>query len=474
MSKSKKIRITFCGQNATDVTGSCTHIQTEHNQILIECGLYQSCSPAIDDYKVNSEKLPYKPKEITYIFALHNHIDHIGKLPLLYKKGCQAKIIAPINSKGIAEILLRDCAHINGKDSESFSRISGKDYKPLFTDEDVDTCLSYWCEFPFDEKIELDENVTFNLSHSGHILNSSQLELWLKNKNTTKKIAYTSDIGNISIPKYYAQELTKIKKCDLLIAESTYCGEKSHFDFNRRDKEMIKIKDTIESVCIEKGGRILFPVFANDRCQNILTCIYDIFGNDPHFNIPVLVDSPMAVKICQEYKRILDGEDAKKIQSVLSWNNLVLVSDYATSKVYQDSNEPLIILSASGMMQAGRSVNWATNLLPNANNFIMFCGFAPEESLAGRIKNDKIKSLKIGKKTVNNKCGICSLKSFSSHIQREDMLEYYSGVNAEKIALVHGDFKDKCEFANDLQEVIGEKDKTTKVIVINKDMEVLL
>lgn len=475
MSKSKnKIRVTFCGQNSTSVTGSCTHIQLEESQILLECGLFQSCGSPLDDYKTNFEKLIFKPKEITYIFALHNHIDHIGKLPLLYARGCTARIVAPKGTKKIAEILLRDCAHINEKDVENFNRVTGKDYSPLYTTKDVDVCLSYWEEFPFDEKIELDENVTFNLLHSGHILNSSQLEIWLKFKNSIKKIVYTSDLGNVSVPRYYSEPLERAEKCNLLIAESTYCREKTHFDTARRTKEMQKIKDTVENVCIDNGGRILIPVFANDRCQNMLTCLYDLFGDNTAFKIPVLVDSPMSCKICQEYERILEGDDLKKFQAVLAWKNLVLVTDYATSKSYQDSNEPLIVLSASGMMQAGRSVSWSAVLLTSVKNYIMFCGFAPEGSLAGKIKNEKVKTIKFGKKSVANKCGICNLRSFSSHIQRQDMLEYYSNINTEKTALVHGEFNEKCEFAKELQEVISEKNKTTKVVSVNKNMELLL
>jgi metallo-beta-lactamase family protein len=475
MSKNNhKIRINFVGQNSHDVTGSCTHIQLENIQFLIECGLYQSCGADINDYKINSARLSYKPKEIEYIFALHNHIDHIGKIPLLYARGCKAKIIAPEGTKSIAEILLRDCAHINIKTAELLTKRTGKEYAPLYTDDDVDTCLSYWEEFSFNNKTTLSENIVFNLLHSGHINNSAQLELWLTRGNTTKKIVYTSDLGNTAVPKYFIESLEKVNKCDLLIAESTYSKEKAYFDVQRREKDLSIIKSVINQVCIENKAKVLIPVFANDRCQNILTCLYDMFGSDETFNTPILIDSPMACKITAEYLNNLHGDQLDKLKKVMSWKNLVFVEDYETSKLYQDSDMPLVVLAASGMMVAGRSVNWAAKLLPNPNNHILFCGYAPENSLAGRIKNNKCKIIKIEKKNIANKCGISNLRSFSSHIQRQDMFEYYSDVNCEKIALVHGNFQDKCEFAKELQDLISKKNKNTKVISVNKGYEILL
>ena len=150
MGKSKdKIRVRFVGTNATDVTGSCIHVVMENYQFLLECGLYQSCSTSLNDYKINSARLSYKPKEIDYIFILHNHIDHLGKLPLLYSRGCKAQIIAPKGTKQIAEILLRDCAFINGKEAEYLSKKIGKECKPLYNEQDVELCLSNWTEIEF-------------------------------------------------------------------------------------------------------------------------------------------------------------------------------------------------------------------------------------------------------------------------------------------------------------------------------------
>lgn len=469
-----KPRISFVGTSSTSVTGSCIHIQLENKQILLECGLYQSCRSSLNDYKINSARLPFKAKDIDYIFVLHNHIDHIGKIPMLYQQGCNAQIIAPQGSEPIARLLLRDCAYINQKDAETISRRTGKVYPALFTNDEVNLCLDRWTEFPINEKIMIDENIEFRMIPSGHILNSVQIELWLKHKNTTKKLVYTSDLGNISLPKYYTEPISKVDKCNVMIAESTYGGEMSHINIRYREKDLEKIKNIINETCFDKGGKVLIPVFANDRCQNMLTYLYDIFGHDNGFNIPVLIDSPMACEITKLYADLLNGEQLEKYQNVLGWKNAVFVKDYEDSMFYRNATTPMVVLSASGMLQAGRSVGWVESLLSSSKNFILFCGYAPIDSLAGKIKSGKQKSITINRKSIPNRCNIANLKSFSSHIQRQDMLDYYSSVNCEKIALVHGEYKDKCEFARDLQDEIKKKNKTTKVISVNKNSELLL
>lgn len=200
MAKSKhKIKISFVGESANDVTGSCVHIQTSNRQILLECGSFQSCGSTLENYKINNKHFDFKPKEINYVFMMHNHVDHIGLIPKLYKNGCTSKIIAPIGTKPIAEILLRDSAHIMDTDAIELSEKFKRDYTPIYTESDVDRCLKYYTEYPIGEMIQLDEYIKFRFIPSGHILNSAQLELWVTEGNVTKKIGYTSDLGNIHI-----------------------------------------------------------------------------------------------------------------------------------------------------------------------------------------------------------------------------------------------------------------------------------
>lgn len=475
MAKSKnKIQINFIGEASNDVTGSCIHIQTPHRQIILECGLYQTCGSTLENYKINNKHFDFKPKEIDYVFLLHNHADHIALVPKLYKNDCRAQIVAPKGTQRIAEILLKDSAHIMDGDARELSDKFHRNYTPIYDESDVDKCLNYYSEFDFDGIIQLDEYVKFRFTPSGHILNSAQLELWITEGNITKKIGYTSDLGNIHIKKYYANTFKPIKKCDVLIGETTYARENRVANQRMRNKDLEKLETAIWQTCVEDGARVLIPVFANDRCQNILTHLYDIFGNDENFDIPILIDSPMAINICQAYSELLEDKELEKWKKVLSWKNVKFVKESIDSREWRDSQMPVVVLASSGMCVKGRSVGWIANMLSHSSDRIIFCGFAAENSLASTIKEGKQKTITVSGRQTRNRCQITDLHSFSSHMQRDSLLKVYGSTECEKIILVHGEMNGKTEFAKDLQEEISKNNNTSKVIICNKKYKLSL
>lgn len=475
MGKSKnKIRVRFIGGNAQDVTGSMILIEMQNYKILLECGLYQS-NNIREDYKTNTRRLDFKPSEIDYIFINHGHIDHIGLLPRLYAEGCKAQVIAPIGTASLFSIMGIDSSFIMGKDVETLKRKYGINANPIYTADDVSECLKYFDEYGFEDTIKLNDSISFRFVPSGHIINSAQLELWLTEGNKTSKILYTSDLGNISVPKYYANKFKPVERANLVIAESTYSDATKTATMKDREKDLEKIKSVIQTVCIDNHKKVLIPIFSLDRSQNILTHLYDMFSNDENFNIPILIDSPLTIQITNMYSSLLTGDELKKFEEVLRWKNIRFIKEYQESVGWQRNSEPAVILSASGFMQAGRSRQWAKTLLPDSRNHILFVGYSSPESLAGKIKNCKSqKTITIDGKPIANRCNITSLISFTSHIQFVDMLKYYSDINSEKVALVHGDFKEKCLFGKALQEEISKKNKTSKVVVVNSSTEVLL
>ena len=475
MAKSKsKIQINFIGEAANDVTGSCVHIKTPNRQIILECGSFQSCGSTLENYKINNKHFDFKAKEIDYVFLMHNHVDHIGLTPKLYRHGCNAQIIAPAGSQQVAEILLRDSAHIMEMDVVELSEQFKRDYSPIYTDKDVDKCLNHYTEYAIGETIQLDEYIKFRFIPSGHILNSAQLELWITEGNVTKKIGYTSDLGNIHIKKYYTNKFKPIKKCDILIGETTYAREERIANQKMRNKDLEKLEAVIRQTCVDEGARLLIPVFANDRCQNILTYIFDIFHNDESFDIPILIDSPMATRVCMTYSQLLDAEDAEKWHKVLAWKNVHFVADAMESREWRDSNRPVVVLASSGMMVRGRSTAWAHNMLPRAHDRIVFCGFATQDSLAATIKEGKQKTITISGHRVKNRCQVTDLHSFSSHMQKDSLLKTYGSTICEKIVLVHGEMNGKIEFAKELQEEISKNNNTSKVIIANKGYQLSL
>ena len=472
--RKNKIRIRFVGGNSEDVTGSCNLIEMDGCKILLECGLYQS-NNLKNDYKINNRRLDFKPSEIDYIFLNHLHIDHSGLIPRLFAQGCKARIIAPKGSKELFKIMCTDSAFIMGKDVETLQRKYKIEANQIYTTENVVESLKYFQEYDFKETIKLNDNISFRFVPSGHIINSAQLELWITENNHTKKILYTSDLGNISVPKYYTNQFEPVNLANIVIAECTY-GDSSRFcSMKDRIKDLEKIKSVVETVCIDSKHKVLIPIFALDRSQNILTYLYDLFGNDPSFNIPIIIDSPLTCKIFEMYQTLLDGEQFDKFEEVVAWKNVKFIKEYTDSLEWQSKKEPAIILSAGGFLQAGRARSWVKTLLPNARNHILFVGYSSPTSLAGKIKDGKNqKTISIDGKPIPNRCGITNLMSFTSHIQYDDMLKYYSDIRCEKLCLVHGEFKGKCKFAKELQDEISRKNKTSKVIAVNSGAEILL
>ena len=470
--KKNQIRVSFIGNNAENVTGSLSLITTQTKKILIECGLVQGNKTLLADYRVNSAKFDFKPKDIDLVIIGHSHIDHIGKLPKLYKDGCTAPIIVPKGNYDIMNILLSDSAHIAGKDAETLSKKSGKVIEPVFRQEDVDICLQYIQEYDFDEKHVCDDDFTFRFVASGHIINAAQIEMWITSGTNTKKILYTSDLGG-DLPKHFASKFKAVDKANLVIGEATYADNSRCATIKTRKTDIEKIKSVVNEVCICNKSKVLIPVFALDRCQNILTILYELFKDNK--DCPkIVIDSPMACKITKLFAELINEDEKELYSQVLSWDKLNFSEDYETSKMYQGLNEPLILLSCGGMLTAGRSVIWVRNLLPNPMNCILFVGYSATNSLASKIKLSKRKTIAIEGKSVLSKASIVDLKSFSSHLQHDGLLEYYSNINADKIALVHSNFNEKLGFAEELQKEVSKKNKTSRVVCVNRSTEIVI
>ena len=368
----------------------------------------------------------------------------------------------------MARILMEDSAKIMEHDAMDLSKQYGREYSPIYSQEDVDMCMKLLQEYPIGEYVRLDEHIKFRFVPSGHILNSAQIEIAVTEGNITKTIAYTSDLGNIHIHHDYTNKFEPIKRANILIGESTYGGEDRIASQKIRNKDLEKLKSAIESTCKINKGRVLIPVFANARGQEMLTHIYELFHDDPTFNIPVLFDSPMGVRICEAYSHLLEGEAAEKWGSVVDWANALFITDPDESLAWQNDDKPAVIISSSGMMTHGRSRAYAKALLNDDRNMILFCGFSVDDSLASIIKSGKARTIKLGGKRIANRCRVMDLHSFTSHMQQDSLLSYYSSVNCEKILLIHGDMNGKMKFAKRLEDAVSKQDNTAKVICVHK------
>lgn len=476
--KKDKITVEVIGGNCESVTGSCTKVTINNRTILFECGGIQDGHTILENYKRNRELISkIKAKEVNMIIIGHCHYDHISNICSLFARGCRARIIVPKGSTSILREMWLDSAYINGRDCEYLSQKFSKEYYPLYTNDDVEATLQYVEEFPSNEMIDLDSEISIRYSPAGHILCSQQTEFYINVGNHTRKIVFTSDLGNVKTQdsRVFVENLKPIAKANLVIGECTYSKRGRSMTKKDFEKDVEKIRTVVEQYCIDNKHRVLIPTFSLDRMPYILWILYGLFGDDENFNIPIIIDSPLSNRLLDCYSSILDGDAKEKFDEMMSWKNIKRVITPEDSIAAINDKSPKLILSSSGMLTAGRSIKWTQSILPCEDDCILFIGYAGEDTLAYKIKHNKEQNtISINGKPIKNKCAIVDLKSFSSHMQRDDLINYYKGFNCEKIYLVHSDKDSKLEFKEDLEKSLSECCKSTRVIAVSKSTKINL
>ena len=475
MAKKKKLKedgILFCGNNATDVTGSMTLIKFGDKQILLECGLYQDNS-YLDSYKVNSEKFKFDPTEISYVFIGHCHIDHIGLLPRLVKEGFNGKIILTYATSVMAKYLLLNCAFIVADEARVLSKRYGREYEPLYSEDDVwDTIKLFQVYDKYNTLYRLDDIITFQWLKNSHCVGSAQLQLILNNGVKRKKILYTSDIGALETKNHYVEN-TEIPQFfnDVYIMESTY-GLNTRTSKKIREFDVEHLRVAIDTV-LERNGTLILPAFSFSRSQELLTTLYLLFGNDESFDTPIVVDSMLTCDICDAYGSVLSDDYYELWNKVYNWKNVKYIREKTDSQVCVLDNMPKIVISSSGFCTNGRILSYLTQYLKDINSMICFSGFVGNDDsyLSYRIKNGKShKTININKKPVPNRADCITMSTFSSHADFNDLIKYGGNLNTNLLVLVHGSIEAKNCLKEHLKEEISKNDKTYKVKCSEKGM----
>lgn len=480
MAKKKITRdsIMFTGESANDVTGSQYYIQFDGCKCLLECGLHQSSSNSyLDSYRINSEKFKFKPSELDFVFVAHPHIDHCGLLPRLVKEGFHGKIITTKNTAAVMKSLLLNSCFIVQDEARVLSKRLGREYRPLYVIDDVYETLSLI--EPFDEYnqiYKLNETVQFQWLKNSHCVGAAQLQIIFTSNLKTKKVLYTSDMGALHSKNHYVVD-TEIPSMfnDVVIMESTYGAASKNIN-KTREFDIKHLRSAIDTV-LERGGSVVMPCFSFSRTQELLTTIYDIYGNDKGFRHQVVVDSKLSCEICSLYADILDGDDLDKWKEVQRWNNVRFVSEKDDSASCLADNKPKIIISSSGFCTNGRIINYLKKYLRDSKSMIIFSGFVGDNQsyLSYRIKNYREhKFININKERVANRADCITLSSFSSHANQADLIEYGSSLKTNKLVLVHGSAESKKCLAERLSKEICKKDSAYKVSISSKGMIVYL
>ena len=453
--------VKFISGSATGVTGSAHLVRFKNYGILLDCGLEQG-HDIMTDYQANKDFLhKIRVKDIQYIILSHCHVDHSGLIPALFAKGCQAHVYVPTGSIPLLRLLWADSLKIHQSDCLKLQKKHGRKFAPFFTEDDVDTALGRCIEIGFNEEIALNQDVKFEYLSAGHIIYSAQIYLELHQGYQIYRVGYTGDIGGFT-PRPFTAPRQSMPFCDLTIGECTYNTPTRPNSVKDRPKDVEKIVSVVN-----ESHKILFPCFSLQRTQELLLNLYMLWEMKDLPDIPVYLDSPLAIKICNMWP------DIELWDEVMNWKNLKFISEVTDSKSLQMSNEHCIIVSASGFLNGGRVLNHLTTVLPNENNTIMFIGYAGEQNLASRIKSNE-PFVEVNGVVIENKAKIVELRSFSSHASYEELMDYYTEIPYNKICLVHGEMNGKVEFAKTLKDKLASNGKSARVIAVNADTKIYI
>lgn len=468
--------IFFTGKSSDEVTGSQYLVKFGDSQCLLECGLHQSSSnDYLDSYRVNSEKFCFKPSELDFVFVCHPHIDHCGCLPRLVKEGFRGKIIATEKTAKIMKpLLLNSCAIIQDE-ARVLSKRYRREYEPLYSEQDVYQALSLIEVYDeYNTVFTLNDNVRFQWLRNSHCVGSAQLQLILNDELSTKKVLYTSDIGALHSDNHYVSD-TEIPQMfnDVVIMESTY-GDSKRISNKKRSYDLNHLKVSIDTV-IERRGTVILPCFSFSRTQEILTSLFDIYGGQNDFVTPIFVDSKLSCDICFLYSDLLAGDEQEKWNKICNWKNVTFITDKTESQACIANGMPKIIVSSSGFCTNGRVVGYLKKYIQDHNSMVIFSGYVGDNSsyLSYRIKNYKEnRMIKIDKEMVPNKADCITMSTFSSHANHNDLIQYGSSLNTNKLILVHGSKEAKNCLAEKLAEAISKNDKSYRVICSTRGMMV--
>ncbi len=448
--------LTFLGA-AREVTGSCYLIENAGKRILIDCGMEQG-----KDIYVN-QPLPVAAGQIDTVLVTHAHIDHTGRLPLLVKNGFKGDIICTEATADLMGIMLRDSAHIQETEAEWKTRKNLRAGKPpeepLYTVKDADSTLLLLKPVKYGEKTAVAEGAEARFTDVGHLLGSAAIELFLTEDGKSETIVFSGDIGNLHQPILRDPEY--ISAADRLIIESTY-GNRSH---GERPDYLAALTSVIQRT-FDKGGNLVIPSFAVGRTQELLFFIRQIKEEGRvkgHPNFPVYVDSPLSVEATNIFKKsdidFFDEETRALLLSgknPISFPNLITSVTADDSKAINDAEGCKVILSASGMCEAGRIRHHLKHNLWRAESTVLFVGYQAEGTVGRALVNGE-KEVKLFGETIEVKAAIETLAGVSGHADREGLLKWANAFEKRptRVYVTHGDEDAALSFAERLENDEG-------------------
>lgn len=435
------MEIAFHGAAGT-VTGSQHLIKVNGYQLLLDCGLFQGRRR--ESYERN-QHFPFDPTQIDAVILSHAHIDHSGNLPNLIKNGYHGPIYTTNASAHLSNLMLMDSGHIQELDARFVNKKRAKrgeePIEPLYTLEDAAQVAQFFDCVPYDDAFEPMPGVVAKLVDAGHILGSASVVLDIEEQGKKSRLWFSGDIGRIGLPLIRDPVLPS--RADVMIMESTY-GDKPHRDPQVAYEEL----QEVVSRTIDRGGKVIIPAFAVGRTQEIVYCLHRMIDSGEIPRIPVYVDSPLAVNatdIFRAHPEVFDEETKQFIlndrhQAALGFDLLTYTRSVEESKALNRRKDPMVIISASGMAEAGRILHHLRHNIENPRNTILIVSWQAPHTLGRRLAQRE-KRVKIFGETFERKAYVATIGGFSAHAGQTFLLEYALRVKdtVSTIFLVHGE-----------------------------------
>ena len=446
------IRIKFIGA-VREVTGSNHLIKTGRSKIAVDCGLFQGHR---EEYYSRNSTFPYDPSELDALILSHAHIDHCGNIPNLIKQGFNSRILATDATRDLCSRMLPDSGHIQEEDIEYVNKIHKRKnlppVEPLYTRKDAEDSLQYFSGHQYKQKIKVADDVSVTFYDAGHILGSSTPLIEIDDNGKRTRIAYVVDLGRKNLPILKDPETPP--DIDYMFLESTYGGRLHDSIDTTKDRLAGIINSTVEN-----GGKIIVPSFALERTQEIAYYLNQLLLEGRIEPIPVYIDSPLAVDVTEVFVQHPECYDEEMYEAFRSGKDPLgtgrfrYITDVGQSKALNEDKNPMIIISASGMCEAGRIVHHLKNNIGDPKSTIMIVGYMAKDTLGRKIveKNEKVR---IFGEDHLLKARVEILNSFSAHADRDDLLKYALPLKGtvKDIFIVHGEEDQSQKLHDSLRE----------------------
>jgi metallo-beta-lactamase family protein len=441
---------------AQEVTGSCHEIRANGKRILLDCGLFQGKR---SEAAVKNVAFEFDPAtDLDAVVVSHAHMDHVGRVPLLYKRGFTGPVYATYATVDLAEIMLQDSGYIQEKDEEYFCKHLKKSMikcdGPLYTQQDSIDCMKIFKGQNYNQWFDVCSGIRAQFLEAGHIVGAAMIVLEITENGTTRTLGFSGDLGRNSLP--IIRDPAPMPPVETLICESTY-GDRTHEDIA---SAMEHLRDAITKTA-ERGGKILIPAFSLERTQEIVYDLHVLWNEKAIPSLPIFIDSPLASKVTRVFMKHPECYDKDMYEQFLSkahnpfqFQLVHYTESVEESKSLNGKPGPMIIMAGSGMCEAGRIRHHLRNEVEDPRNTVLTVGYMAENTLGRRIIDPAIHEIKIFDQMYRKRAEVIPINAYSGHADMNDLDAYIRHAEGLKnIVLVHGEGEGMREFANRISSI---------------------